>query len=220
MQRQKITPQINVPIYLQLETVYGQECRSTVNGVEYRYNVRHENQPGLIYLTANGRDALLRAQPRVGDVIELVRQKRGQATVYAVTLCDGQPWQADPDQNDAYEEPEYQEPPQPMRMLAPQQRQPMRIAPPPQQQQPAAGTGRAASTQPQFGAPPPRPDANLPPIAQQLAGCMRVALDAWEETVAYAKSKGVELDYSSEDVRCTGLSVYINHQDRAKRQAS
>jgi hypothetical protein len=247
--RPKIKPVPNVPLILQMETIQGVEMQSQVTGVEYRYYVVYESEPSTLYLPPEGRDALLRAQPDIGDFIELLKQKASGRFVYlAARISDA----TDPKP----------QPPQPrwngggVRMLAgnrPQALPPRNghnpdtggdltyaqamqtYAPndrPPQKwedkqthwedlpdmdlrsQQPRRIAG--PQPQPQAQAQPPRPEAtDVHPIGQQLAGCFRAAVDAWEETRRYAQEKyGVDLKYTSEDIRASGLSVFIGQQRR------
>jgi hypothetical protein len=246
--RPRIKPAPNVPLVLQMETIQGVEVNSQFTGVEYRYYVVHENEPSTIYLPPEGRDAIIRAEPDLGDFIELLKQKTARGYIYHASRL-----------SDAREEPGPPPPPaRPpngggVRMLAgnrapvaPVPRHPdnpdnseyvrfmqsrqgtyapsdqrvdwsdmpdvfageqRRIAPPPQR-----------PAQPQAQAQPPRPEATgVHPIGQQLAGCFRAAVDAWEETRKYAQEKyGRELEYSTEDVRASGLSVFIGQQKRER----
>ncbi len=237
MQREKIKPIVDVPLLLQMETVSGQEASSVYNGVEYRYNVVHENRPSVIYLPAEGRDAIVRAQPVPGDYVELLKQKRGAHIVFqAQVLGDAyeQGYAEDTPQRHAHweNEPQPTMPPRPtrlngvangvtrnggvsqggVRLMAPA---PARAALPPppgpqraQQQHQAAGQAQ-----------PPRPDdLSVSPIAQQVAGCLRVALDAWEEIRKYARERyGVEIQYTTEDIRATGTSVFIQRSSGGGR---
>ena len=232
--REKIKPILDVPLILQMETVSGQESSSQFNGLEYRYNVVHEDRPSIIYLPAEGRDAIVRARPVPGDYVELLKQKRGKQFVFqAQVLSDAREMDE--------EAPEYEEPPPARpaprpshgaarqltydeaealgltnpparpRLVAPAR---AALPPAPQQrsQQPPSrppANGHQATGQ----ALPPRPDdLTVSPIAQQVAGCLRVAVDAWEEIRQYARERyGVEIEYTAEDIRATGTSVYINN---------
>lgn len=91
MTRQKLKLPIDVPMVLQLENLDGQPVQSQYSdGPEYRYDVKHRNEHCLIYLPAQGRDAIMRSRATVGDEIELLKQKRGNGYVYAANvLPDG-----------------------------------------------------------------------------------------------------------------------------------
>jgi hypothetical protein len=92
----------------------------------------------------------------------------------------------------------------------------------PQQQQRAAARGNAyrqpaapqsRSAQPTAQAQPPRPAANgVHPVGQQLAGCLRAAIDAATEAEGYAKGKNFPLEFTSEDIRAMAVSVFIGQQ--------
>lgn len=217
--RDKIKPAIDVPLILQMEQVYGQEVPSQFTGLEYRFTVVFEERPAFIYLPKEGRDAILQARPEVGDFIELLKRKRNNRVTFSAKVLSDANEEPQPrrtqSRNGRYSEdvPSYQsnyeddpfarrdEPPPPPRQ--------MRQLPQPEQQQPRSQASAHGQAQ------PPRPEAtNISPIAQQLAGCLRVSIDAWEEAVAYARLKNVQLDYTSEDVRAVGLSFYINAVER------
>jgi hypothetical protein len=226
VQRQKIQPVVDVPLLMEMETVFGTECSSKFNGTEYRYNVMFDRQPCFIYLPADGRDAITRAQPTVGETIELLKFKRGSQYYFRAQRV-----------GDAYDpQTQYhQHPPAPPPPPVQQQYEnghsqqngdrwgyenggPRLLAPRPQQQQ------RYRQPEPPPPPPPPNeryeqrppqptaPDAVRTTVKDQLLNCLTTSFDAWEETRAYAKSKGVQLDYTSEDVRATALSVYIGAQ--------
>ncbi len=226
MQREKIKPIIDVPMCFLMETVWGEESTSKFSGVEYRYNVIHEERPAFIYLPAEGRDAISRAQPQPGDFIELVKQKRnGRVEFSAQRLGDALepaapeyapesplPPQYAPARTapppPAYQpnyQPNYQNgPPQAPRRLA----APPPSPPPPPPQNGGYTNGHAHGYRAQ--AQPPRPEAgDVHPISQQMAGCLRWSFDAWEELRAYALSKGRDIEYSSEDVRATANTFYM-----------
>ena len=229
--REKIKPIVDVPLILQMETVSGQESSSQFNGLEYRYNVIHEKRPSIIYLPREGRDAIVQAQPVPGDYVELLKQKRGSQIVFqAQVLGDAR------EMDEAYPE----EPPPPAA--------PSRLAAPARNGLPvhshgtarpiAPATARAAlppAPQQRAQQPPPRPPSNghqatgqalpprpddltISPIAQQVAGCLRVAVDAWEEIRQYARERyGVEIEYTAEDIRATGTSVFIQQRSGGGR---
>jgi hypothetical protein len=255
--RPKIKPAPNVPIIFQMETVFGVEVNSQFTGVEYRYFVVFESAPSTLYLPPEGRDAIVRARPEIGDYIELVKQKTSRGFQYVASRCSDA---SEPQPERPYDRPvQQQQPPQPnggMRMLAgnrhaiarpngngynpetggdypyaqavahqtyaPNDRHPQAWTDMPDmfEQRPLQQPARriAPPPQPPVQAQPPRPEASeVHPIGQQLAGCFRAAVDAWEETKRYAQEKyGVSIEYTSEDVRASGLSVYIGQQRGGK----
>lgn len=201
IQRQKIKPAIDVPMVMQLETVQGRESKSQFTGVEYWFNVVFDSQPSIIYLPDEGREAIESLRPQVGDYVELLKQKRGKQELYSAQLV-----------SDGAEEPAPPPPPQrqPVRMLAPASRTAATNGPPSNGGYTNGAPRPSMTATAQAQAMPPDPDAQISPVAQQLAGCLRVSLDAWEQTRQYAHDKyGVALDYTSEDVRAVGLSFYI-----------
>jgi hypothetical protein len=227
--RPKIKPAPNVPLILQMETTFGVECHSDFTGTEFRYYATHENVPSTLYLPPEGRDAIVRADPQVGDFIELVKQKSNGGYVYRACRLAS-------DANEDVGPP----PPPPrkangegVRLLAGNRPAPARAP------APAPAPGYAVQTYaphdrrvdwndmpqsvvprrigpPQAQQPPPAP-AQAPerpevhPVAERMAACFREAVDAWEQTVKHAKEvHGIELAYTSEDVRATGLTWLIN----------
>jgi hypothetical protein len=233
VQRQKIQPVVDVPLVLEMETVFGQECSSRFNGVEWRYNVLHQQQPCYIYLPAEGRDAIQRAQPQVGDMIELVKQKRGNSVVFNAQRA--QPLY--PDQRDQQRQAapvaqaaQYNPPPQyaqtdqrpgGVRMLAP--RPPLPVTNPPHvwahrhaEPPPAFPEGQPQEQNQQRRPEPPPPPPPAANVQEVLTQCLHTSFDAWEETRAYALAKGVALDFTSEDVRATALSIFISAQQRER----
>ena len=218
--RDKIKPLFDVPLVFELEQIDGQEMTSKFTGLEYRFSVIFNRQPAYIYLPPEGRDAILSIRPQAGELIELVKQKSGNQLHFRAQRL-----------SDSYEE-EPAPPPAPRngtttRTAAPQTlnrgdyyrraepEAPARPLPPrhalpavPPAPAPALAAARAQGV---GQAMPPRPEAtHVSPLTQRMPGCLRVAYDAWEEVRAYARAQGGELDYTTEDVRATGLSIYIN----------
>ena len=60
--------------------------------------------------------------------------------------------------------------------------------------------------------PPTQNEAPRPmprPEAQMLAGALCTAFDAAQEATRYAKEKGGDLRFSTDDIRSLGISLYI-----------
>jgi hypothetical protein len=62
---------------------------------------------------------------------------------------------------------------------------------------------------PYVGATPLKPKTPLSPVAQQLAGTLCGAVDAAAEAEAYARGKGLSIQFTADDIRAIGLSIYI-----------
>jgi hypothetical protein len=56
---------------------------------------------------------------------------------------------------------------------------------------------------------PPPPAAPTPTATNQLMGCFMQAIDAIQEAQLYANRKGLGITFSSEDVRATAISCWI-----------
>jgi hypothetical protein len=87
--REKIKPVCGAPLLLTLEQPSGTEVDSQVNGKEWRYLVQHDGRPCIMYLPRPGHDAIQRIAPGAGDVIELMRFKRGNTEGYVANYPDG-----------------------------------------------------------------------------------------------------------------------------------
>jgi hypothetical protein len=191
MNRTKIKPIVDVPMILEMESVVGQEANSPYTGLEYRYSVVHDRQPAFIYLPPEGRDALVRAHPQVGDLVELVMQKRGKQQFFRAQVL-----------GDAQEPPANQVAPRPQRV-------------------PSNGNGytnghRQLAAAPQ-AAPAPTPQmpaqqAERYPIEELLVRCFDVAARVIKAGVAAAEKVGAPNDASFEDVRATAISLFIDRR--------
>jgi len=203
--REKIKLPVDVPVLVALETVNGQECKSSFNGVEYRYNAICDSRPGLMYLTAQGRDALASLRPSPGDLIEIVKQKRGKEYFFSVQIV-----------SDAEEPPVD-------KLLVPSRRN----EPPPPPEPPAetrrvrmiapAPAVRAAYAQANGGgyvngsaAPQTVPQSH--PTEELLARLFVAAGHALAKAHAQLKAEGFQLEAPIwEDVRAVGLSLFIQN---------
>jgi hypothetical protein len=62
---------------------------------------------------------------------------------------------------------------------------------------------------PPVPAPPAPPAGPTPAATSQLMGCFMQAIDAIQEAQSYANRKGLGITFSSEDVRATAISCWI-----------
>jgi len=186
MNRQILKPQADVPLIVKLDK--GPEGKETSSRGELQYMYTLNDDSSVMWLPPEARTALLRTGAQPGDLIEIVKSLRGRTAIWNVQVV-----------------PDAQEPPaRGMRMLAP------RPAP---ETQPQYSNGRnvqhsnGGSNQPQA-----QPAKNVSPVSQQLADCLRAAIDASMEAQEYAHSLGGELHFNEEDIRAMGLSIYIGRQ--------
>ncbi len=187
MQREVIKPQPDIPVIVKLDKGPEGQEREGRFGIDYQYTVNDDRC--VMWLPKEARDRLVRCGAQAGDEVQIVKSLRGLMAQWSVQVM--------PDSNE----------------LAPS---PSQDRPVPAQARPNGyvnghGNGHYAGH-----AQPPRPEANISPIAQQLAGCLRAAVDACVETEAYAKSKGMPLEFCSEDIRAMALSVYIGAQRKER----
>ncbi len=195
MQREVIKPQADVPVTVRLDQGPEGQEREGRYGIDYQYTVN--NDRGVMWLPKEARDQLVRCGAQAGDEIQIVKSLRGRIAQWAVQVV--------PDSNE--------------------------LAPPPRSNGYINGNGNGNGNGHYAGqAQPPRPDrygpserpasigpmgpeaTNVSPVTQQLAGCLRAAVDACFETETYAKTKGMPLEFCSEDIRAIALSVYIGAQ--------
>jgi hypothetical protein len=201
--RPKIKPIVDVPIVLQMESVIGQESKSPYTGIEYRYSVVHEHQPSFIYLPPEGRDAIVRARPQVGDLVELLMQKRGREQYFRAQIL-----------SDGYEQPEYDErQPQPAgagpRLAPAMNGRSHRHAP----TQPApAPYGRERQVQAPAPAPALAPVAQSYPIEELLVRCYQAAARAVKAGIVAAEEAGAPTDATFEDISKTAISLFIDRR--------
>jgi hypothetical protein len=198
-QRSKLKPIIDVPMVLQMESVIGQEAHSQFTGTEYRYSVIHDQQPAFIYLPPEGRDAIVRARPQVGDLVELLVQRRGRQQFFrAQVLSDGyEPPQDQPD----YDE----RPPQPA--------QPTNFG---SRLRGGMNGHRQLQPAPQAApAPASRPTPVVPtshPVEELIVRCYQVAARAVKAGLDAATEAGAPTDATFEDVSKTAISLFIDRR--------
>ena len=175
--------------------------KSQVRDFDY---LHHVNDGQQLYLDPDTHQKLIDAGAAAGDVVRLMKVRRGQETT-----IDGQVL------SDAQEAEHTPTPELPPASVA----NPLRTASirPPQQatvrtSAPAAAYVAGAAA-PQLPPAPASADKPLPrPAAQTLAGALYSAVDAALACEEYARAKGRALAFSSEDVRCMALSIYISSE--------
>lgn len=190
MQREKIKPVTDVPITFQLQNL-GEECSSQFNGVEWRYNVVYDAKPCTIYLPREGRDAILRARPEAGDVVRLIKTKRGNTYAYIV--------------NRVSEDAESEAPaPRALSTRATASEAPV---------------SNSVTKSPQTPAPAPQPTPSKHLSESSfMAACLVAAIDAKITAEAHARAKGLAgFAFTSDDVRAMAVSIYIHVKGEGRR---
>ena len=182
--RTKIKIPFDVPMIFALETINGEQCSSKFAGTEYRYQVQHEGRPGLIYLSPQGRDEVVRARPAPGELVEVLKRKHGDESVYSVRLV-----------SDAQEPP----PPQTARVV--------RMADKSNGSSNGYVNGAAAPAQPQIPASHPIED-----LLSRLFVAAAHSLGRAHRQLA-KEGFNLEPPIW-EDVRAVGISLFIEHNRR------
>jgi hypothetical protein len=190
-QRKRVVkPVVDVPIILQLQTVIGQEVHSKYAGVEYRYSVIHDYQPCVIYLPPEGRDAIVRAGPQPGDLVEFVMQRQGRQSWFQVQVLD-----------------DSQEPLPSRRIATNGQRTINDYQQKPRQAQP--GT-RQVSGSPARGFTNGAEPYNVYQIEELFVRCYEAAARAVRAGIEEAQSVGGPTDATFGDVSRTAISLFID----------
>lgn len=192
-QREILKPQMNVPLTVHLDQGPEGKEKTGQYGTDYQYTVNQN--AGVMWLPAEGRDALIQSGAQAGDDVQIVKSMRGKQVVWSAQVV-----------SDAAEVPAASNGVQvsytsgvkfPARVYA----QPA--------QAPVAAPRTAPAPRP---APQPQPETRITPVAMQLASCFCAAIDACLEAETYAKSKGLAIEFNAEDLRAVALSVYIGAQ--------
>lgn len=191
MQREVIKPKIDVPVIVCLDQGPEGQQKQGQYGIDYQYTVNHDT--GVMWLPRSGRDAILKSGAQAGDTVEIIKVKRGANTHFVATLVGDR----------------HETQPAAARREATQPNIPARAY-----YKPATGAAAPELTNgngqiPFVGATPLRPSVPLSPVAQQLAGTLCAALDAAAEAEAYARQKGLSIQFTADDIRAIGLSIYI-----------
>ena len=215
--REKIKPRFDSPVVVRLEQIHGIESDSPYSGLEYRYNVVGDRGPALLYVPAEGRDAILSVRPKVGDVIELLKYKNGPEIAWAAQLLQGDGSEPEP-------QPEAAPPARNIRLVAPAPRRPgygnghanryVNGHANGQANGHRNGAGYFASLPPaQLQPEQPRPQmqiADNPRGNSHLAQCLCAAVDAAIEASEYARAKNYSVTFLGADIRAMASTLLIN----------
>lgn len=180
--RQKLTLPFDEPALVTLEQPRGRECSSQYNGTEWRYNVLRGEQPVFLYLPRQGHEAIQQLAPRAGDVVELLRMKRGDREVYDARYPDSAP--------------------RSVRVVAPAAYQPNyendthAPARSPHQNDYRNGANNGQSKR----------------GSSHLAQCLVRAIDDVVEAQEYAREKGLSIQFTGADIQDIAVTYYINDQ--------
>ena len=207
MQREILKPAYDTPLIVKLD--FGPEGveRDGKFGMQYMYTLNDD--AGCMFVDPPARQAILASGAEAGDTIQLVKTKRGKDTVYSAAIV-----------GDAAEAPA--PPPSTRERIAPRtgtaaSRLPQRAYHQPQpaerpasaapEQRPAASRHADAPTAAMtVRAPEPAPGR------MTMSDLLRHAVNACAEAQTYAQQRGLEIRFTSEDIRAIALSVYIGAQ--------
>lgn len=200
--REKIKPVIDIPLLVQLDTTEGVRSESQFTGLEFRYDAKHEGRPVKLYVKEEGRDAILRAQPIAGDLVEILMQKdrSGEFVWSAHVISDGD------------------EPPPPVLPESPRSRPARQLSAPipngkyTEPQKEVLRRVLPAKNDPSRSTPTRNEQPTTSPLARQVGGCLRTSFDAWELLREHAANAGVDFSYTSEDVRAFAISIFIDQR--------
>src|SRR4051794_10078356 len=186
------------PVKVKLDKVpyAGIECHGQY-GIDWRYSVN--NGKGVMYLPAEGREALLQSGAAAGEQVAIRRLGKGR-------------WEAE------RIAPDLPSPSQPEARQAVETDQPPR---------PPSGTPRLperlfARPEPQRASEPPSPpEPTALPVAaatasQHMMSCYCVAVDVAVEVQEYARRKGINIAFTGSDIRAMGITVYIGDNQRLR----
>jgi hypothetical protein len=194
MQREIVKPNVDVPLKVRLDQGPEGQQKQGQYGIDYQYTVNHDS--GVMWLPLAGREALLKSGAQAGDDVEIVKILRGKAILFAATVV-----------RDAHER--QQAPVASAAPIRPNGQLPARAFYQPEAaDDPARLTDRDIQI-PRVSVTPARSQAPLSPVAQQLAGTLCAAVDAAAEAEAYARGKGLSIQFTADDIRAIGLSIYI-----------
>lgn len=220
MEREVIKLQTDVPVVVLLD--YGPEGKEVKGqfGVQYQFTLN--NDSAVMWIDPQARDALRRSGAQAGDEVEILKQQKGKAVSYGVRLVsDAQPsapaarpaprgakasglparayYPAVPGNGAA---------PAPAQAIEQQARTAEYVT----RELKSARVGEPARPAPEASAPQQPRQPEVHPITEQLAKCLRSAVDACKQAQDYAREQQLGIQFTSEDVRAIGLSVYIGQQ--------
>lgn len=181
----------------------GIECHGQY-GIDWRYSVNHGN--GVMYLPAQGREALLQSGAAAGEEVAIRRLGKGRWE--AERIAPDLPFPSQPEARQAEETDQPIPPPSatrrlPERLFAPPE--PQVASEPPSSSEPVAVPAAAATAASQ--------------ASQHMMSCYCVAVDVAVEVQEYARRKGINIAFTGSDIRAMGITVYIGDNQRM-REAS
>jgi hypothetical protein len=177
----------------------GVECHGQY-GIDWRYSVN--NGKGVMYLPAEGREALLQSGAAAGEDVAIRRLGKGRWE--AERIAPDLPFPSQPEARQAEETDQPTRPPSATRRL------PERLF---------------ARPEPQGASEPPSPTepVALPAAAatasRHMMSCYCIAVDVAVEVQEYARRKGINIAFTGSDIRAMGITVYIGDNQRL-REAS
>ena len=216
MERAIVRLDTDVPVIVHLDQgPEGKETTSPKSGkTQYQYTLNGD--ACVMWIDPQCRDALIRSGARAGDDVQFVKLGNGKTTSYdvqVVTAGEAAAPAARPAVRQTMPLPAsaYYQPtlagngaaPAPAQAIERQARTAQYVT----RELKTASVG--APTQP---APEQPRQAEVHPITEQLAKCLRSAIDACKQAQDYAREQQFGIQFTSEDVRAIGLSVYIGQQ--------
>jgi hypothetical protein len=172
------------------------ECRRQY-GIGWRYSVN--NGTAVMYLPAEGREALLQCGAGAGDEVAIRKLSKGRWE--AEWISDERP---SPPQPETRPEGETDQP-RPRRSKA--RPQPERLF-----------AGPELQTAPEPEPPPPTRSDNFGRHDHAAAhdDCYCVAVDVALEVQEYARKKGINIAFTGSDIRAMGITVFIGDNQRLR----
>jgi hypothetical protein len=176
----------------------GIECHGQY-GIDWRYSVN--NGKAVMYLPAEGREALLDSGAAAGEEVAIRRLGKGR-------------WEAERIAPDLpFTQPETQD-----------AKEPDQSAPPRSATRPLPDRLFARPEAPGASEPPSPPETAALPASsvaatRHMMSCYCVAVDVAVEVQEYARRKGINIAFTGSDIRAMGITVYIGDNQRV-REAS
>lgn len=197
MQREVIRPDYDQPIVVKLDTAPEAGIQKEGKfGIDFQYYCNDD--AGIMWLPAIGRDALLQSGAGPGDTVQITKTRRGKTTLFSALVLEMSVSAARADR-------QYQQQPQ-QQPQAHHQQTHARRAPIPRAAyyQPETGSVPAAHTAPAPAGP------QIHPLEELMQRCIvvggRAVWAAYQELTA----AGIQYDMPTiEDARVAGISLFI-----------
>jgi hypothetical protein len=172
------------------------ECHGQY-GLDWRYSVN--NGRAVMYLSAEGRAALVQSGATAGDEVAIRRLRGGR-------------WEAERISNDSPSPSPEPETPLEEKAVQPKSR-PSAVRGLPEKLFANGNSQAAAEAEPPQAVP-------LAPAAmttlQRMMSCYCVAVDVALEVQEYARNKGINIAFTGSDIRAMGITVYIGDNQRLR----